>query len=272
MASTHSHQSHLTWSAFEAKQKSTPSNTSTLLCTLSDGSKLIRMSSKDLISIPIWKGNRILDISHVQKIKDSIGSSIQQLDFGYRMVSYLSTDSTGSPVKESYIVDGQHRLCVLQDFYKETLCEPHFNVVVLEKHVDSEFDVIQYFNSINNSKPIKFSDTNLIVNRYIQELEKAFNSKKNTFIRPKDTKRPYLSADKIRDILTKSTYSSRLKESSSDILSFVHKVKEWNSQKVQSAPIDSLTYTKLSDMIISSSKINFMLGVWPDLPWIHECL
>ncbi len=243
---------------------------STSIHTLSDGSLVRIISSKELIKIPIWKGNRVLDIDHVEKIKKAIGSNVKQLDFGYRIITYLENDASGKVVKASYIVDGQHRARVLKDFYEITLCEPDFPVVVLEKEVKSEFEVISYFNALNNSKPIKYTDVNLVINTYIFELEKAFNSKKNTYIRPKETKRPYLSAEKIREVL--KLYSDSLGTSKEEILAFVEKVKKWNEEKIKSADVEILSNVKHKDTLQSASKIEFMLGVDKKMPWVRECI
>jgi hypothetical protein len=240
---------------------------------LADGSKLRVISSRDLIALPIWKGNRVIDLKHVENIKREIGSNVKQLDFGYRIVTYTTQDAIGTPVKESYIVDGQHRARVLKDYYQETLCEPDFEVVVLEKEVEAEYDVIEYFNALNNSKPIKYMDTNLVINRYIAELEKGFNTKRGQaalLIRPKDTRRPYLSVEKVREVL--QSRAARLKTGAADIVAFVLRVKKWNQAKVKTAALDALSATKEADMIVAAAKLEFMLAVWPKLPWVDECL
>ena len=52
-----------------------------MLHTLHDGSILRVMGAKDLIRVPVWHGNRIIDNAHVQKIKDGLGPKIQKLDY-----------------------------------------------------------------------------------------------------------------------------------------------------------------------------------------------
>jgi hypothetical protein len=241
------------------------------LHVLSDGSVLRVITSRDLIAIPVWKGNRVIDTGHVEEIKRAIGSKITQLDFGYRIVTYTTTDAAGAPVKESYIVDGQHRARVLKDYYEENYCVPSFNVVILEKVVESEFDVIEYFNVLNNSKPIKYDDPNIIINRYILELERAFNkSKKCLMIRPKDTRRPYLSVERLREALMANAY--RLKGSVQHIQEFVERVKRWNEERVRSADIDALSNTKDGELILQGAKLGFELGVSMKLVWVGECL
>jgi hypothetical protein len=76
---------------------------------LYDGSVLRLMSAKELIRIPVWQGNRILDTEHVSEIQRAISTDIRKLDFGYRIVSYMDTDASGRALKQYALIDGQHR-------------------------------------------------------------------------------------------------------------------------------------------------------------------
>lgn len=235
-----------------------------VLHTLSDGSTIRLMGSRELIAIPVWKGNRVIDMMHVQNLKAAIGSNVKTLDFGYRIVTYNTSDATGRIIQESAIVDGQHRARVLAEHYASCPSDLEFPVIVLEKRVESEYDVISYFNAINNSKPIKYTDSNLIVNKYIQELEKVFNVKKQLAIRPKATCRPYLSADKLREQFTK--HVNHLSDSSAAAQQFALRVKEWNQKQLLAvSPTDS-------DIVQKAAKAEFMLAVDSRLRWIPELL
>ena len=59
-----------------------------LIHTYSDGSKLFKMSALALIRIPIWKGNRIIDLEHVKNIKESVNYNAYFLDSGYKTIQY----------------------------------------------------------------------------------------------------------------------------------------------------------------------------------------
>jgi hypothetical protein len=214
---------------------------------------------------------------HVENIRHAVGDKIEQLDSGYRVVRYKTTDAVGLPIWESAIVDGQHRAEVLREYYSNGphLCQPPFPVLIIEKDVDSELEVIAYFNAVNNTMPIKYTDVNLIINAYIVELERTFNVKKgaaNKVIRPKATHRPFLSTEKIRDLLLK--HANRLNSDSAQINAFVDRVKGWNEKKIRSADIDmiSASSVKDGDMIQRAASIGFMLGVDSSLPWIVELL
>jgi hypothetical protein len=182
-----------------------------LLHTYSDSSKLFRMSALSLTHIPIWKGNRIIDRSHVDNIKRSISDNIRLLDSGYKIIKYDEFDEDNNPIKKSYLIDGQHRISVLNDYFTNTTLPINdFQVTVTEIHVESEMDAIQYFNTINNVKPIHFEeDINLVVNKYIQKIIMSYPSKCKLF-RNGITKRPYLSVDKLRDALKNHIHKLKL--------------------------------------------------------------
>lgn len=176
---------------------------STTLHTYNDGSKLILLTAKALIAIPIWKGNRIIDTEHADNIRKSIGPNVRRLDSGYRIICYNETDAEGRHIIQKYIVDGQHRVSVLKVFFTHNLCEEDFPITATEIIVSSEADAIQYFNAINNAKPILFKeDPNLIVNKYIEQLVATFPVEKKgqqPRIRSTPTHRPYLHIDRIRE-------------------------------------------------------------------------
>ena len=176
------------------------------LHTYSDGSKLYKMSAKSLIQIPIWKGNRIIDMNHVSNIKKSIQDQVGLLDSGYKTIQYIEHDQNNNPIKKTYVIDGQHRLSVVSSYYESEPDSPDFYVTVTQMKVPTEADVIDYFNKINNVKPIQFEeDPNIIINKYLQALSIEFN-KGIILLRSGATKRPYLSIDKLRNILCKRVH------------------------------------------------------------------
>lgn len=175
-----------------------------ILHTYHDGSLLRIMSAKSLIKIPIWKGNRSRDFDHITALKKSIGADVQNLDKGYHIIKYNEPDATGRLVEQAYIIDGQHRASILDDFFKTVDgFKPDFDVTYTEVTVENEAEAIAYFNRINNAKPIHFKeDPVLIVNRYIEEIVKAFPGPKGApLLRDKPTNRPYLATQRLREVL-----------------------------------------------------------------------
>ena len=243
-----------------------------MLHRFNDGSILKLMSAKELVSIPVWKGNRILDTEHASKIKEAIGDNINRLDSGYTIIRYNEETSDGRVILSSYLIDGQHRASIIRDFYNSTICEPDFQLTITEKTVESESEAIDYFNSINNVKPQFWkTDPNLIVNNYIKALEFRYNSKKNILIRSDNTKRPYLSVSNLRDVLKMNV--DLLKSSTDDINKFVEKVDKYNTSLINSFNIDftqaNIKDEKLKERMVS---INFAIAYDLKLRWIRELI
>jgi len=223
--------------------------------TFHDGSILRIMTARDLVAVPVWKGNRTLDVGHAKAIAAAV-TDIRTLDSGYRIVNYMEPDATGTPVRQSYLIDGQHRCHILR-----TSTELDFPVVVTEKDVASESDAIDFFNTINTVKPQQWSvDPALIVNLYIVELEKAFNKPKTKLIRPA-THRPYLSVDRLRDELKCHTLRAKA------VMAFVANAKAKNEALLQDAIMRS-NYDLVDNK--RAIAVGFMLGL--DLKWVKECL
>jgi len=221
-----------------------------VLHTLHDGSILRIMTARELVAIPVWKGNRTLDVAHAKAIAAAV-TDIRTLDSGYRIVNYMEPDATGTPVRQSYLIDGQHRCHILR-----SATALDFPVIVTEKDVASESDAIDFFNTINTVKPQQWSiDPALIVNLYIVELEKAFPK----MIRP-STHRPYLSVDRLREAL------KRLPLKAKAVTACVAKARAKNEVLLQDAIMRS-NY----DLVENKRAIanGFMLGL--DLGWVKEC-
>jgi len=133
------------------------------------------------------------------------------------------------------------------------------------KRVTSELEAIEYFNALNNTKAQNWSDPVLVANKYISELEKAFNKEKILLIRPGATKRPYLSVETLRDVLL----LQKLKESDVEIKAFIARVIEYNTQSLKTSDI-LLSHCKAKDAhsVQRGIDIQFMLALNPKLPWI----
>ena len=241
-----------------------------MLHTLHDGSRLITMSAKGLIRIPIWKGNRILDMDHVKKIKEGVGKDVRKLEFCYTVAKIIEEDAAGKPIEAHYIIDGQHRHRVISDYFQENLCEPDFPVIVLEKQVISERDIITKFNELNTQKPIDWkSDPVLLANDYIFQLCMTFNTKKETFLRGSATKRPYLSTEALRNEFV--ACSDLMSDSPEEVKAFIQRVVAYNTREVANAPMAIVHATKLNAGILQKAAAhNFMLAV--NLSWIRKCL
>lgn len=240
-----------------------------LLHIYSDGSKLFKMSALALTRIPIWKGNRIIDLEHVKNIKESVDYKAYLLDSGYKTIQYDEIDENNKPVKKTYLIDGQHRISVVLDYFENVQDAKDFSVTITEIRVDSEVEAIEYFNKINNVKPIQFKeDPNLIVNKYLQRLMMNYPVKSKLF-RNGATKRPYLSIDKFREALIKKV--DNLKKIS--IEKFIKECKTTNTKIIQELEIRSLNDKEKELKIITKIlELDFALA-WDDkFKWLDTIL
>lgn len=244
-----------------------------ILHKYSDGSTLVQMSIHDILSTPVWKGNRIMDIQHVQKIKDSLNQNsktIKNLDSGYHIIKYLETDAAGNQIEQAYLLDGQHRRSVVES--EIMLCED-FPVTCIITHVESEIDAIRKFNEINCSKPIYFEeDISMIINRFLESLLIIFGGKKN-MIRSSSTSRPYCSVEEIRRVMMTMEDAVR---SCRSVKHFMKNVIKWNERRVSEIQLEltGITGKTVRDENIKSRavKLGFALAVVNGLPWIEKCL
>jgi hypothetical protein len=242
-----------------------------MLHRYSDGSVLKLMNSRELVMIPVWKGQRILNQEHADSIKESIGPNVSRLDSGYTIIKYKEVDLDSREIIVSYLIDGQHRASVLRDYYKDVICEPGFQVTVTEKEVESESDAIDYFNTINNAKPQCWSDPTQIVNKYMMFLEKKFNTnRKCLLIRPGSTNRPYLSSEKLREVLKKNIQKTT-KHTTKDVEDFVDKVDKLNKATLRVFELET-TQERVKDSAMKERAvaIKFSLAYDTQLKWVQD--
>ena len=241
-----------------------------LLHTFHDRSVLRRISARDLIKIPIWKGNRTIEVAHAEEIFCAIGGNVRCLDSSiFRIVKYMEMNASGALQEQKYIIDGQHRAYCIKKFFDETVCEPDFDIVVMEKVVDDETEAIEYFNQLNNVKPQHFQhDPAILANAYIAGLDKKF---KHKLIRPGATKRPYLSADKLRDAL--KLCGERMKPGAENVVRFVAAVVAWNESELKTLEIRTMLPGEKEVGIINNClEKKFALAFDSRLRWVRECL
>jgi len=231
-----------------------------MIHTFNDKSILVKMKAKELIGIPVWKGNRFIDLEHAQQISSAI-ENISNLDSTiFRVVKYM--DNT---TEQKYLVDGQHRQHVIKKYYEDNYLFPNnFDVLVHEKTVDSEAEAIEYFNVINNVKPQQDYDPKRMADKYVLALENKF---------PKlirfGTKRPFLSNDLLRKVLEENV--TMLKQSNEYVKRFIERVDAWNKKKIQEYNL-GLIETKEQSVLKSCTDKKFILAFDIKLLWIKECL
>ena len=242
----------------------------TTILTCHDGSVAHLMSAKQLISIPTWKGNRIIDLVHAGKIYSDIGDPRRLDSSVFRIVKYMEVTASGERIEQRYIIDGQHRIWCIRKFFEESICEADFYVIVYEKTVEDETEAIEYFNNLNNVKTQHWDqDPALLANAYITALQKQF--RKGNMIRAVTTKRPYLSADKLREALI--ACSDLMRPGAQHVEKFVNAVVAWNTKEVGTYNTRLLAPVQREKSIMESClEKKFALAFDGRLKWVRECL
>jgi hypothetical protein len=218
-----------------------------------DGSVWKVMNASRLSAIEIWKGNRLCDETHVEKLSQSIDGQIKNVNLNpFRVV--LIHDETG-PVR--YIIDGQHRAKLLKKYFTNPESED-FEVVVIEKECSNESEIIQLFKIINTTRSIQWKeDPVLVANKYIDVLLKEFNiDPKKPVIKSGKTVKPFLSVDKLRDVLiSKHIVDWKLTPSE-----FLENSKGWNENYL-------LKLEPTKPMFKKALELKFALGV-NEFEWV----
>jgi len=248
----------------------TRKNRMAVLVKYNDGSKLILSTAYELMKIPNWRGNRILDTDHARKLSGDI-DDIRNLDKGYCVIVITEEDGAGKDIKQRYIVDGQHRLSVLREA-RDTGFFPDFPVTYTEKDVDDQSGAIEYFNTINSMKPMppQGQDPKLLVGDFISALEKQFTPSKKGDIRIKQGRAhfPNVSIEIVRTILAGNIERVR----SIKPIAFAERVWQWNRSKVEEFARERSLSEEDDRRKDRCIEINFALAYHPKLPWIAECL
>jgi hypothetical protein len=235
-----------------------------MLHRFNDSSTLRVISAKDLIRIPIWHGNRILDSEHKAALQTQIANDISSLDRQlYHCVTYKTMDEdTKSSILKTVLVDGQHRSIILNEYFQNTPGAENFNVLLCDYECSSETDVIERFKILNTIKPIHWTDDpKLSAAPYIIAIERELNrNPKQKFVRQGFTYRPYMSVDSLRDALIKYRVGIRIKMPPDE---FAKQVAHYNKYLLKGPRTNDKQYDR-------ALKIGFMLGLDKSFSWIDK--
>jgi hypothetical protein len=206
-----------------------------------------------LSAIEIWKGNRVLDNSHVSRIQESLQGSIKNINLNPFRVVLIHEDDQMS----RYIIDGQHRVKILKQYFTNPEAED-FDVVVIEKECSNESEIIELFKVINTTRSIQWKeDPILVANKYIDVFLKEFNKDpKKPIVKTGKTNRPFLSVDKLRDdLISKHVVDWKITPAE-----FIDRCKESNENYLKELDISKSMNKKAVDL-------HFALGLF-DLKWL----
>ncbi len=240
--------------------------------TLHDGTRVGLLNAKELITIPIWQNNRNLHKDHVEKLAKQTRMNPRLLDRNYYVAILKEEDAGGSLVEQPYIIDGQHRYHVLRKYFAENLGADDFPILVYEKECQTESEVIDTFNAINTIQPLKpWEDEACILNNYIEALMYEFNKpRKTVFIRSGVCRRPYISADAIREGLR--AILPQLVKSQDGANEFARHARLWNDRHVRDAEVflPTIRAAKDAEMFQKGVQAGFVLAYNDKLRWINE--
>jgi hypothetical protein len=223
-----------------------------------DGSQYRLFSAKTLSQTPVWKGNRVIDMGHVDRIREGLKGNIQILNSNpFRLA--LIKDEDG--VEMRYIIDGQHRAFLINEYFQNSEAAD-FNVLVAGKRFMNEDDIIDYFKLINTTKSIPWKqDPVMVANNYVAALMKQFNTDtKFPLIRAGKTMRPFMSADKLRDALI----SKHVHDWKKGPVEFAEECVAKNEEKTEGLKLKD----ELTSMETRALRYNFALALDDTFGWI----
>jgi hypothetical protein len=136
--------------------------------------------------------------------------------------------------------------------------------------MESESDAVDYFNTINNSKPIQYEeDPKVVVQRYMKALDESF-PKKSKFFREAKTRRPYVQKSELINALVK--HVNQLRKHKPD--AFAKDVISWNVRHLKEIELEEWMKDNVKDQSIKKHavEIKFALGLDTRFKWIEQVL
>ena len=121
------------------------------LFTYTDGNSLWQVPARWLASIPIWEGNRVMDEAHLADLIASI-TNPRDIQGPFSVVEYTAEDGS----RQRKIIDGQHRLGVIANYFITAPEATDFPVLVRRYMVPDHAAVVAIFQQINHAKPMEY--------------------------------------------------------------------------------------------------------------------
>jgi hypothetical protein len=233
--------------------------------TSADGQDLGVSSARLISETAIWEGNRNIMEDHVKDIQQSLGEHVEYLN---QTIFRVATVVTDDGRVRNYVVDGQHRVKVLKEYFDTHPIANDFDILVAVKKFDSEKEIIQHFQNLNRTRAIEWKeDPNIIANKYIEALLTEFQPpvKKNgkpiiEFFRFGRTRKPYISIELVRQTLI-SKYDGRWTMTPDQFVEQVHhhnvKLYQKISEKAARSQVEQTMY-----------ELGFCLALDDKLHWI----
>ena len=124
----------------------------------SDGAVFSTISASRLASIEVWKGNRTLDKTHVERITQDL-KKVRDLNSDvFKILCVLEDD-----IPKKYLYDGQHRQAIIKQYFASNFDNDDFDVLISEKICQDESEAIQLFKKSNMTKSIQWKEDPILV-------------------------------------------------------------------------------------------------------------
>lgn len=229
-----------------------------------DKSYLVQMNASDIAKLDIWKGNRIIDRTHCETIRQEVRDDVKRLDLKpFHIVEYGKEVEYGSSVTVRELVDGQHRATILRDFFEQKGKSHDFQVLAIVKNCANEQAIIEYFRMLNNTKAIEWKeDPNLAIARYLQSLLNRFNSRTRILIRQGKTRAPYVSVDAIREEMVRRRIGTNSNQTPEEYAEVIWKSHQAGLQELRELGAKTAAQT-------AALKAGCMLALFKTMDWLE---
>jgi hypothetical protein len=215
-------------------------------------------SASQISKVTIWEGNRIINTEHVESIKESVKEKVSALNHSpIRLVEIQQENE--SPIYK--IVDGQHRIKVIQNYFNnpESL---DFDIMISIKKLNSEEEIVEFFRYLNCVKAINYEeDPKMKTIPFMEKLMYTFNTKQKPLFRPIKTRKPYIYTEAVREKLLVRFKNPNFLKTPQEV---VEAAKVKNEELLQALRNKNITTAIEDDMI----HLKFALALDEKFSWI----
>lgn len=247
-----------------------------------DGSAYYRIPMSELANIQTWSGNRYIDMTHVDRLRDST-RNYSVFEGPYTVVEFVEDDGTRS----LNLIDGQHRRQVRCYDEHSTLRTDSGSVLIQYYSNKSEQETIEIFKQKNNCLPFKYSESalrkyHLLIARMqncTKERDELWTGK--DYIKTSKTVRPRIQTKELEKQL-RATSIFQDGDNGPTVEQIFHKVVRINREELvrareilemadATAQRYALNREKITTTMLQSAlTMGFGLGLRQGLPWINS--
>jgi hypothetical protein len=214
----------------------------------------------ELFLITTWSGNRILDLDHAKNL-NNLAKNPLEFDGPFTVCLIKKDDSSYS----FELIDGQHRKHIRQLHSCSNL---NLQVLVRLYFCNSETEVVNLFEKINNCKPIKYQHSKESkCHKFVELMKLNFKD----MIRSGNSPRPFIRQEELQIAIRDSCIFKDFDDGYSPE-QIVAEVVEINNKTMKNIP--NIEFSNLPVSIQEKvCRYNFFLGIdRPKFSWLLEAL